>query len=199
MNESVLSGRSTGASPRYLARMAGVFYLLNIVTGSLALFFIGRRLAGYGIAANLLATASYIVVTLLFYRLFKPVHRNLSLLAAFFSFMGCAFGALSSFHLAPLHINNLVFFGLYCLLIGYLILKSTFLPRMLGVLMVVGGLGWLTFLSLSLARYLSPYNLIPGIFGEVSLTIWLLVAGVNAQRWNEQNNLNLVGAGTAAF
>jgi hypothetical protein len=174
--------RIAEASPRLKAKIAGVFYLLNILTGALALFVTGRL----SFAANLIAAACYIVVTLLFYDIFKPVNRSLSWLAALFSLVGCAIGALSPFHLAPPHINNLVFFGFYCLLIGYLILRSTFLPRILGVLMAIGGLGWLTFLSPPLANYLSPYNLAPGILGEGSLTLWLLVMGVNAQRWKEQ-------------
>jgi hypothetical protein len=83
-------------------------------------------------------------------------------------------------------VHPLVYFGFYCLLIGYLICRSTFLPRSLGALMGVAGLGWLTFLSPSLARYLYPYNLAPGILGEGVLTVWLLVMGVHAQRWWEQ-------------
>lgn len=174
--------RIAEASPRFKAKIAGVFYLLNIVTGASALF-VGGRL---GVAANLIATACYIAVTALFYDLFRPVNRNLSSLAAFFSFVGCAIGALTPFHLAPFHISPLVFFGVYCLLIGYLIVRSTFLPQILGALMAFGGLGWLTFLSPPLANNLSPYNLAPGILGEASLTLWLLVVGVNVQRWKEQ-------------
>jgi hypothetical protein len=79
-------------------------------------------------------------------------------------------------------------FGFYCLLIGYLIFRSAFLPRFLGVLMAVAGLGWLTFLSPALARSLSPYNFLPGVFGEAWLTLWLLVNGVDVPRWNEQAN-----------
>ncbi len=176
----------TKASPSVKARTAGVFYLLTIVTGILSFFFAGRGLVAYGDAANLVATVCYIVVTLLFYDLFKPINRSLSLLAAFFSFVGYAFGALSAFHLAPAHINNLIFFGVYCLLIGYLIFHSTFLPRILGLLMAFGGLGWLTFLSPRLANYLSPYNVAPGLLGETALTLWLLIVGVNAERWKQQ-------------
>jgi Domain of unknown function (DUF4386) len=181
-----MMARLTEASPRRTARIAGIFYLLNILTGALALVFIDRGLAVYGNAANLAAAASYVVVTLLFYELFKPVNKSVSLLAALFSVLGCAIGALGPFHLAPSRINNLVFFGFYCLLIGYLILRSTFLPRMFGVLMAFGGLGWLTFLSPPLAKHLSPYNLAPGVLGEGALTMWLLVIGVNEQRWKEQ-------------
>jgi hypothetical protein len=52
--------------------------------------------------------------------------------------------------------------------------------------MAFAGLGWLTFLSPSLSRFLSPYILIPGVLGEGSLTLWLLVKGVNVKRWEEQ-------------
>ena len=84
----------------------------------------------------------------------------------------------------------LVFFGFYAPLTGYLIIRSTFLPRILGVFSVVAGVGWLTFLSSRLANYLSPYNMAPGILGEGALMLWLLVMGVNEQRWNEQASVN---------
>ncbi len=80
----------------------------------------------------------------------------------------------------------LVFFGFYALLTGYLILRSTFLPRFLGALSVVGGLGWLTFLYLPLGYRLFPYLGAFGLFGAVCLVLWLLVFGLNEQRWKEQ-------------
>ena len=80
----------------------------------------------------------------------------------------------------------LVFHGFYCLLIGYLIFRSTFLPRILGALMAFAGLAWLTYLSPPLVNYLSPYNLACGLLGDVSVFLWLLVMGVNVQRWKEQ-------------
>lgn len=174
-----------------------------------------------GTAALLISTAFYVAATLFVYELLKPVSRSVSLLAAFFSLVGCAVGALSClFDFAPFIIlggahylsvftveqlqalalmflkvraqaNNigLVFFGLHCLGIGYLIFRSTFLPRLVGVLMVFAGLGWLTFLSPPLANSLAPYNMLPGAIGELSLTLWLLVKDVNIQRWNEQASL----------
>ena len=80
----------------------------------------------------------------------------------------------------------LVFFGFYDLLIGYLIIRSAFLPRILGWLMALAGLGWLTFLSPPFANYLSPYNLVLGFLAELALMLWLLVRGVNVQRWRQQ-------------
>jgi hypothetical protein len=79
-----------------------------------------------------------------------------------------------------------VFDGFYCLLIGYLIFRSTYLPRILGGLIACAGFGWLTFLSPPLARYLSPYTLALGILGQGSVMLWLLMMGINEQRWKEQ-------------
>jgi hypothetical protein len=81
----------------------------------------------------------------------------------------------------------LVPFGVHCLLIGYLIFKSIFLPRILGALLALAGLGYLTFLWPPLGSDLFfPYIVVPAILGEGLLTLWLIFAGVNAQRWTEQ-------------
>src|SRR4051812_29474233 len=116
MNSAMtMTQRITETSPQLKARTAGVFYLLTFVAGILAL-----KSFGGGLAANLIATAAYVAVTLLFYSLFRPVNKGVSSLAAFIGLMGCAWSVLTIVHLAPLEINSLVFFGGYCLLIGYL-------------------------------------------------------------------------------
>ncbi len=80
----------------------------------------------------------------------------------------------------------LVFFGFYALLTSYLIIRSTFLPRILGVLGIFGGLGWLSFLYPPLGYRLFPYIAALGLLGAGSLILWLLVFGVNEQKWKEQ-------------
>jgi len=169
-------------SPQLLARIAGGIYVLVFVAGVFSLFV----RSGIGVAAAAIAGALYIAVTVLFYFIFKPVNRGISLLAAIISLLGIIIGPLTFVIRSLSVISPLVFFGFYCLLIGYLIFKSGFLPHILGALMLFAGFGWLTFLWASLANTLSPYNFLPGIIGEGALTLWLLIMGVNEQAWKEQ-------------
>jgi hypothetical protein len=227
-------------SPQWTARGAGMFWLLTIITGSFAMI-AGRSVVvsgnaaataanilaheatfRIGIASDLLASLCYLAATILVYDLLKPVHRNVSLLAAFFSLGGCMVGVLGIiFRLAPIALLSgadylsvftseqlqalayvslrmqtlgasfgFVFFGLHCFLVGYLILRSTFLPRFVGVLMVCAGLGWMTdawatLLYPPLGRALGSYAVIPGLLGEGSLALWLLFIGVNVGRWDQ--------------
>lgn len=237
MSTAVIVDRITEASPRFKARMAGIFYVLTSLTAVFGeVFVLGKIVVhGYaattannilahqsffrlGFAAELVSVALSIVLTALFYDLFRSVNRSLSLLAAFFHLVGLAVMAFGSLlQLAPLVVLGggrylivfrveqlqslaymflqlsaqafdafIVFFGFYCVLIGYLIFRSTFLPRIVGVLMVFAGLGYLTLLSKPLADYLSPYNLAPAALGETSLMLWLIVMGLNVPKWEER-------------
>ncbi|HYK52812.1 MAG TPA: DUF4386 domain-containing protein [Candidatus Eremiobacteraceae bacterium] len=179
-----MGSNTASVSPSRTARIAGAFYVLNIIFGALAATVAANR-GTLGTAVLLIATASYVVVTLLFYRLFKPVSPALSLIAAIFSLLGCLISAINAFGITS-SIDPLALFGLYCLTIGYLIIRSTFLPRTLGVLMLIAGLGWLTFAVPDFGHHLMPFNVLPGLIGETALTLWLLIAGVNDQRWAEQ-------------
>src|SRR5258708_5455075 len=148
-----------------------------------------------GVATGLIETAFYIALTALFYELFRPVSRSVSIVAAFFGLVGCALQAGGSVFqvfslraldsgvhaahltaeqvpglaLLSLQLNDqarnvaLVFFWAYCLLMGWLILGSTFLPRALGVLRVLAGIGWLTFLYPPLADRLFAFVAVMGI------------------------------------
>ena len=177
--------RIAGGSARPRGRATGVVYLLYFLTAAFGEFLVGRKLVVYGDVVNLIGVGLYVVLTLLFYFMFKPVNRGLSLVAAFFSLLGCGLTVLNLFHRAASY-SPLMFFGPYCLLIGWLIFRSTFLPRILGVLMMLAGLGWLAFLSPPLAKHLSLYIEILGIVAEGLLMLWLLVKGVNVERWREQ-------------
>jgi hypothetical protein len=237
MNSVVGMEASAGTSPRVVARLAGVLYLFNIAAGIFAQAFVSAKLVVTGDAAatatNILAHSSlfqlsfsvYLVemacqvaVTVLFYKLLKPVGRTISLVAACLSLVGIAIKTCSRLlYISPLvvlggasylnvfsaeqlralallllEINDrgaaiaLVFFGFYAVLKGYLIFRSTFLPRVLGVLSMVAGLSLLTFLHMPLGYRLFPFIAALGLLGAAPQILWLLVVGVNEQRWNEQ-------------
>lgn len=225
-------------SPRLKARITGLLYLIAGQAYSFAEFSVRGKLVvpgdaaataynilaheslfRLGLAADLISSVFFIAVTALFYNMFKPVNRSISLLAAFFSLTGCIIGAAYGvFHYAPLVVLGgeqyfnvfkveqlqalalmfltlrtlsssicMEFFGCYNLLLGYLIFRSKFLPRILGVFMAIAGLAYQTFLSPPLANRLFRYVVAPaGVLGELSLILWLLVMGVNTERWKEQ-------------
>jgi hypothetical protein len=81
---------------------------------------------------------------------------------------------------------DLVFFGLWCVLAGYLIFKSTFLPRILGVLLAIDGLGWMVFVVPPFALHLFPFIAAASALAEIPLQLWLVVMGLNPQRWKDQ-------------
>src|SRR5271170_4758083 len=107
------------ASPRFKARLAGALYLLSLLAASCTELFLRGPL---NIAGGLIAVAGMAAMTLLLYAITRPVNRRLSMLAAFFSLVGLTFEAL---RLQPRGVNvAIVFHGLFCLLIGYLIFSS---------------------------------------------------------------------------
>ena len=85
----------------------------------------------------------------------------------------------------------LLFIGCTFLIHGYLIFKSGYLPRVLGIMIQVAGLGYLTngfvlILYPVIANQVFLAFIIPVLVGETSLSLWLLVKGVNIQKWNER-------------
>ena len=80
----------------------------------------------------------------------------------------------------------LIFFGFWLIPTGYLIARSTFMPRIIGVFLMLDGVGWATYLYPPLATSIYPVIAIVAAFGEIPLLLWLLVFGVHAERWNEQ-------------
>ncbi len=165
-------------SPRIRARVAGSFYAVTVLT-SLYAYFPGRG-THLGHAAGLIAGGAYLAVTLLLYELFKPVSRTLSSLAALFSVVGVARTD-----------NSIFFFGFYCILLGCLIYRSTFIPRALGVLMALAGLGLLVnnlsnLLPSGMMHVVSTIGFSLDGIGEILFTLWLLIIGVNVQKWEAE-------------
>ena len=217
-----------------LARTAGFLYLITIIAGGWAEAFVregltvsgdaiatahnilaSEQLYRFGFVADLVTLICGTILSLIFYILFKPVNRNLSLLALIFSTVAGAVMAinllnqfapllllhntsyLKAFTIEQLQTVSLFFlnlqsqgynislllFAFYFPIIGYLVYKSNFLPRILGVIYTMAGLGYLTnslawFLFPHLAAHLFPYILIPAFIGESSMCLWLLFKGV---------------------
>jgi hypothetical protein len=85
----------------------------------------------------------------------------------------------------------LFFFGIHCVLIGWLIARARFLPRIFGWLLAIAGACYLVntiagAMAPEFARGLFPWILLPALPAEGGLTLWLLVMGVNPAKWREQ-------------
>ncbi len=85
----------------------------------------------------------------------------------------------------------LIFFGFTCLVNGYLIFKSGYLPKLIGALMQIAGLSYLTacfaaFFAPTFADLIIPAILLPPLIGESSFCLWLLIKGVDISKWNER-------------
>ena len=82
-----------------------------------------------------------------------------------------------------------MFYGIASLILGYLMLRSGYLPRILGALWVLAGLG---FVIENLVWIFAPADaslfLLPQIIAVLSLGLWLLVRGVDVGKWNEKEN-----------
>jgi hypothetical protein len=184
-------------SPNFKARIAGLMYLLIFITAPSG----AATATPVKLFVNL---ASDTAVAVIFYYLFRPVSRKLSFIASlsrliFVVVMGVNslnyFGATEILQVSHSSASfnqgygvALIPFGLHCLLTGYLIVRASFLPRVLGILMALAGLGYLMFLWPPLGdRLFFPYIVVPGVVGEGSLTLWLLLMGVNNVRWREQD------------
>ena len=96
---------------------------------------------------------------------------------------------LDSIVLLLLRINDngaaiaLAFFGFSTVLQGWLVYKSGFLPRWLGVIEIIGGFGWLTFLSPPLGMRVFMYVAVYALLGLLAMIVWLLTVGIDDQRW----------------
>ena len=163
-----------------------------------------------GLIGDLVMLTCYVGVTALFHDMFAPVSRRASLTAAAFSMIGIAVLAVDSYFLlatlrlldAPqrealallslkLHGDgydlSLVFFGVYCLMLGWLVWRSGFVPKAIGALMALAGICYLInsladLAAPAFANTLSPHLMDPTLIGEAALAVWLLVFGSSGFR-----------------
>lgn len=235
-------------SPRLLARLAGVLYLIIIAGGLFCEVFVRGRLivsgdvaatAAHlrasemlwraGIAVDLFTCACTVVLAWSFYLLLRQVSPHVALLMVFFDLIGIGTQVAFDLNLitalfplgnaaylkvfTPEQLNaiarlsirshgmgfgiSLLFFGFTFLPRGFLILQSGFLPKVLGTLLLFAGFGYCTHsfvmvLAPAFADRIFPILAVPIFIGEVSLCLWLLLKGVNVEKWKRQaENLSM--------
>jgi Domain of unknown function (DUF4386) len=166
-----------------IALLVILFVLLRPVNKDLALLVAFLNLISIGIEA---ATAMYLVEAVFplgsaaYLKAFTPEQLD-AMATLSIRAHGYGFGV------------SLIFFGCFCLVIGYLIFISGYFPRAIGVLMQIAGASYLVnsfalILSPAVANRLFPVILFPAFVGESSFCVYLLVKGLNVQRWKERTS-----------
>jgi hypothetical protein len=222
---------------RRAARVAGLFYLVVVLTGPFSLLYVPGKLFVSGDAAataarilahpslfqakivvGLIAQLSFLATVLALYRLLKGVHHELAAVMAILILIDMPLGFLGlanevatlAFLRAPgflagfdptqrdvlalllIHFDGLsvpvheIFWGLWLLPLGTLVYRSAFLPRFLGVWLLLNGLAYLGISGVGLfspeheGRILAAAT--PVLAGEAALMLWLLTVGVRVRR-----------------
>lgn len=232
-----LANVSIESAPRRYARLGGALYLVLILLGARAELIRDSLLSSNpavtaanllshpvlwrtGIVAEFMALVSVTALTMIYYVLFRPVSREITLLATFLRLIAIAVQAVVLMNLfaalfplttgaatvafTPAQLQALtalaikshaygyglalLFFGFCFLPHGYLIVRSGFLPKTLGILIAVAGLCYLAnsyalFLAPAIEERIFPAILLPSFIGELSLCLWLLVKGVDEEKW----------------
>jgi hypothetical protein len=234
--ENSISQKIADLSPRKTARMAGLFYLIFILTTVLASYIRGniivtgdaaatannivasQGLFRVGFVTELVSATFFVLAAWALYALLKPVNKNLALLLLVLNLGGVAVECLNALNLFAalqflsganylsvfqtgqlqamamsslnLYTNGFlltqIFFRVWLLPLGYLVYKSRFLPKFLGILLIIdffGNMSWFLqgFLlpNYEILRY--PGNAISFI-AEIALTAWLLIMAVKEQK-----------------
>ncbi len=164
----------------------------------------------FGFAAYLLEAVCDVSLSLLFYALLRPVQKDVALLAAFFGLMSTALFAVAEFFYfaGPILVGNtderlvllslraygyggglfMLFYGLAAILRGWLMYRSNYFPKILGILLVLAGLGFVArnFAQVLAPPYASGILLLPTFVAGICIAVWFLVRGVDEPRWEER-------------
>lgn len=191
---------ATGVFAQVYAR--GALLIAHDPLGTAAKLRAAESLYRWGIVSDCVMLIAYAVVTALLYQLFKPVSRAVSMTAALFSMLGLALlSAATGLLFVPLQIGDGaaaydvlrlhdafygltgVFFGAYCLLLGWLIWRSRAMPRIIGLLMGLAGAVFvldetLALLAPAAAKAIPGAVMLVSLVGEGSLAVWLTAFGM---------------------
>lgn len=241
--------KSTGTLKTY-ARFAGLCYLLIAIAGGFSIGYVPTVIVApgdatgtaqnitnnlglfrLGILADVFVLMLEVVLTVLLYRLFKPVNRTLSLIAAFCR-LGMSLvmalnllnylipllllsgsGYLNAFDPDQRHALALLFlethqygvyvwglfFGFHLMLLGYLTYKSRYFPKMIGLLMMIGSIGYaseslaaIVFFDSAVLSSMVIMFLVVAVVGELSFTFWLLIKAIDVDEWHARTRIGHV-------
>jgi len=227
------------------AKIAGLLYLLIAIVGGFSIGYVpsiivsadnatetsnnllaNQGLLQIGIIGDVFVFLLEIILTVILYRLFKPVSQTISIIAAFSRLsMSVVMGINLINYLIPLSLlssstymnvfeqNELdafillffdihqygiyvwgIFFGLHLIALGYLIFKSGYYPQIIGLLMMIGSFGYMgeglvKSIFPNIAPILTTINILLfiAVLGELSFAFWLLIKGINIEKWNRVN------------
>ena len=174
-----------------------------------------------GIIGDIFVLIFEVLLTVMLYRLFKPVSSTIAMVATFARLaMSIIMGINLINYLVPLlilnkagyfigiesnELNSVViifmeahkfgeyiwqlFFGLHLIALGYLVFKSSYFPKILGILMMIGSIGYagdsfvrLLLINNDIISYLTTVLLVAAVLGELAFTFWLLIKRINMER-----------------
>jgi hypothetical protein len=176
----------------FLYRLSFAAYLIEALcdVGIAVIFYIllrpvNRGLAMFTVFIGLLSTATYAACQIFYFGLPQVLLRNPDLLASFTP------EQINALVLLSLKLFNygaglfLVFYGTGWIVRGSLMILSGYFPKLLGLLMIVGGLGFVanTLLRVLAPEYLTNYLLFAMAPGGILLALWLLIRGINVEKY----------------
>ncbi|MBL1420705.1 MAG: DUF4386 domain-containing protein [Alphaproteobacteria bacterium] len=196
----------------------GIMYVPTLVvkgdiTTTISNLLANESLVRWSIAAALTIQLIHFALVLMLYKILKPINKTIASIMVLLVMVGVPIAMLNEFTLggallilngttpAPTLVSTLlgmhqyginivqIFWGLWLFPLGYLIYKSDFLPKLIGITLMIGCFGYVidstTFvidptITFKLASYL--------FIGELLITFWLLFRGLNAEKWHAQND-----------
>ena len=210
-------------SQRTAARVAGLGFLILVITGSYLFFVLNSTLEG-GIPGDAAVTAAKnikangllfgiviviilimitcnVVIALALYVLLKPINKDIALLAAVIRFIYATIFAINMVYLfiepssfSYVFLIGQIFYGLHMLVLGYLVFKSSYIPRILGVLLIIGGsVGYLieVLIYFIFHNYLwiASIGIVVAVIAEISLGLWFLLKGAKKTEISNKEEL----------
>lgn len=165
-----------------LAAITGILYAINFVLGIGSMIEASRGAAATADWLNLAGALEYGFVVILLGLFFDNVSRRLSWLVGAVGLAGCITGAAGALHLFGSTQAALVVFGVYCLGLGAMVVRSPGAPTIVGLFLILSGLGWLTYVDHGVSQAFQPYNTAVGILGELVFTAWLIFHGIRGHQ-----------------